>query len=53
MRVDIKDNLDMAWCFPSFFSKDGCVSMVAKGKQIMYRMVLKQNNHSCSERNSK
>lgn len=41
MRVDIKDNLDMARCFFSFFSKDDFVSVVARGRQIMYMMVLK------------
>lgn len=35
MRVDIKDNLHMARCFPSFFSKDDNISMVAKERQIM------------------
>lgn len=41
VRMDIKDNLDMAQCFPSFFSKDDDVSMVAKARWIMYMEVLK------------
>lgn len=38
--MDIKDNLDIAQCFPSFFSKDANVSMEAKGGWIMYTKVL-------------
>lgn len=37
MRVHVKGNLDMAWCFSSFFSEDDYVSVVTKeGKHIMY-----------------